>query len=307
MRQLAAAVRAAWSKNSPEIRSIWNGSLPAFVWARRPRDPPEGVPVFAYHLVEAAELEADLRFLQLNAYETLSAERFLEYLAGARSSSGRAVVLTFDDGPREFHTTAFPLLRRFAARAVAFIAPAMHAVADEPGVLARPMSWAEIREIYASGYVEFHSHTLESRSVAGWPGAVPLAGCDPRIEARRRGVPRTLREDLGLSRRLLSSELRGATSDQLAFPGYNGTGEAIRIARSLGFRACYWGLLGGRPLNRPGRAAAFFISRMSHEFLRRLPGRGRMDLRELLEVRLRKVRAARQWRLECRTALGSPQ
>jgi len=305
MRLVAGTLREAWSKNSPEIRAIWNGSLPEFIWARRPTDPLQGVPVFVYHLVDPAELEADLRFLQLNAYETLTGQRFLEYLAGVSGLSDRAVVLTFDDGPRDFHTTVFPLLRRFAARAVAFIAPAMHAAADDPLLRARPMSWVEMREIHASGCVEFHSHTLESRSVAGWPGAVPLAGCDPRIESDRRGVTRTLRDDLMLSRRLLSSELRGANADHLAFPGYDGTVAAVRIARAVGFRACYWGLLGGRPLNRPGRAAAFFISRMSHEFLRRLPGEGRMSLGELLGVRLRKVRAARRWRLECRTAAGS--
>jgi len=307
MRQLTATIRDAWSKNSPEVRSIWNGSLPEFIWARRPASRLDGVPVFVYNLVEPAQLEADLDFLQINGYETLSAKHLVGYLAGEISLPERAVVLTFDDGPRDFHLSVFPLLKRFAARAVAFVAPGMHCEVDDPWVLKRPMSWDEMRQIHATGYVEFHSHTLESRSVANWPNVVPLSGCYPRIESYRRRAPRTLRDDLALSRQLLSDELLGASGDQLALPNYNGTAEAIRVVRSAGFRACYWGLLGGRPLNRPGHAAAYFISRMSHEFLRRLPGNGRMSLNELLGVRLRKVRAARQWRLECRKALRSRQ
>jgi hypothetical protein len=76
---------------------------------------------------------------------------------------------------------------------------------------------------------------------------------------------------------------------------YVGTQNAIAMARQAGFRAFYWGLLPQRPVNRRGESP-LYISRSSGEFLRRLPGTGRISLRELLQKRLRAIHAGRQWR-----------
>jgi hypothetical protein len=70
---------------------------------------------------------------------------------------------------------------------------------------------------------------------------------------------------------------------------------AVGIAKSLGFRACYWGLTPGRPTNKAGDSP-FHISRISDEFLRRLPGSGRISVGEMIGERLRRMRAAREWR-----------
>ena len=297
MTRFLSTLREAWEKNLPELCGTWNGALPTFVTARRAQPCLEGVPVFAYHVVDSGDLEADLQFLRDNGYRTMGAAQFLDYLSGSHGLMESSVLLSFDDGPRNFYASAFPLLKRFGAQAVAFVAPGMHVDADKPNLIARPMSWAEIREIHDTGLVEFHSHTLESRDVSRWPRTVPLAGCDPSVELERRCAARSLAEDLALSRVALQTRLPGLSPDQLAFPMYNGTTEAIKVARAIGFRACYWGLIPGRPLNRLGDSP-FYISRMSHEFLRRLPGKGRITLTELLAVRWRKVRLARQRRRE---------
>lgn len=303
MTRLLATLCDSWRKNSPELRATWNGALPNFVAARRPPHRLEGVPVFAYHVVNPADLEADLHFLHSNDYRTLSAAQFIDFLSGSYRLTGPSVLLSFDDGPRNFYTSAFPLLRRFKALAIAFVAPGMHVEGDNPDLSARPMSWEEISEIHATGLVDFHSHTLESRYVARWPQTVPLAGCTPSLELDRRGVPHSLAEDLALSRVALQTRLPGGRSDQLAFPMYDGTAEAIEIARAIGFRACYWGLIPGRPLNSLGDSP-FYISRMSHEFLRRLPGKGRMTLRQLFAARWRKILSARESRRQLRPISG---
>jgi hypothetical protein len=305
MTRLISTLCDAWRKNAPELRATLNGALPHFVIARHPPHRLEGVPVFAYHVVNPADLAQDLRFLRSNDYRTLSAAQFVDFLSGSYRLTGPSVLLSFDDGPRNFYTSAFPLLKRFAARAVAFVAPGMHMEAEDPDLTARPMSWREMREIHASGLVDFHSHTLESRYVAHWPRTVPLAGCDPDLELDRRGPPRNLAEDLALSRVTLQSRIQGGRSDQLAFPMYDGTAEAIEIARAIGIRACYWGLIAGRPLNRLGDSP-FYVSRISHEFLRRLPGRGRMTLAQLLAARWRKVLLVQKWRRQLLPTPGRP-
>jgi len=293
---LLHAIHNAWRKNTPELVGLWTGALPDFVTARRPKEPLLGVPVFCYHLVEPETFEADLEFLRTNDYRTVSAAEMVEFLHGARELSSRSVMLTFDDGPRNFHDVAFPLLRRYGACATAFIAPGLHGEDDSDAAsTARPMSWQEVRAVHASGCVEFQSHTLESRFVPDWPMPVALAGCAPALEASRRGTPRAFGEDLALSRSILESQLRGATVNQLAFPMYRGTTAALDTARALGFRACYWGLVAGRPLNRRGDSP-FHVSRLSDEFVRRLPGSGRISITQMIRERVKRAQSARAWR-----------
>jgi peptidoglycan/xylan/chitin deacetylase (PgdA/CDA1 family) len=294
--ELINAFAAAWRKNAPELFGLWNESLPKFVLARRPSARCGGVPVFTYHIVEAGELEADLEFLATNGYRTLRAAELLDYLAGTWDPQCPIVMLTFDDGPRNLFEVVFPLLERYAAHAVAFVAPGLHADdVEDDATEARPLSWREITAIHTSGRMEFHSHTLESRFVPRWPAAAPLAGCDPEIERARRGLPRPLAEDLALSRVTIEHRLPNARVDQLAFPLYLGTEAAVEVARAAGFRACHWGLIPGRPVNRPGDSP-FFVSRLSDEFLRRLPGTGRITLRQLFSKRLHRIQSARAWR-----------
>ena len=157
------------------------------------------------------------------------------------------------------------------------------------------MTWKEIEEIHASGWVEFQSHTLESRYVPQWPMPAPLAGCDPLLESARRAAPLPFERDLETSRAMIEARLPGARVTQLAFPMYVGTEEAIATARSLGFTVCHWGLLPGHPLNCPGDSP-FHISRVSDEFLQRLPGEGRISVLGLLRERIRRIRSGRSWR-----------
>jgi hypothetical protein len=97
-----------------------------------------------------------------------------------------------------------------------------------------------------------------------------------------------------LSRREIQSRL-GNTVDQLAFPMYLGTPAATQAAQNIGFRACYWGLIPGRPVNRPGDSA-LQVSRVTEECLRRLPGEGRISLLDLARKRLHGIRSGRAWR-----------
>ncbi|RYZ66186.1 MAG: hypothetical protein EOP08_05425, partial [Proteobacteria bacterium] len=163
--------RSAWHKNSYEILGLVNGGLPGFVHLPWSASPGFGVPVFHYHVVTPQALEADLCHLRTNGYTTLDGDAFLAHLRGDRPAE-RAVLLTFDDGPRNFFTVALPLLERFRARAMAFIAPGLHLDDASAEVLAsprRPMTWAELGRVHSSGLVDIECHTLESRYVPRWP------------------------------------------------------------------------------------------------------------------------------------------
>jgi peptidoglycan/xylan/chitin deacetylase (PgdA/CDA1 family) len=287
-------LKRSWRKNRHELTGIFNGSLPGFLFAPRPSELGDGVAVFCYHTVTTEELRGDLEFLAHNGYGTLGGDALLACLRGEGPPEPRRVVLTFDDGAFNFHQVVLPLLREYRARALAFVAPGMHFDRPPRGfedVLARPMTWNELRELHASGLVDVESHTYESRYLPQWPTPIALDGVDPRLEAELRGAALSLDDDLRAAKAKLETELPGKVVKHIAFPAYEGTAEGVDAAVRCGYEACHWGLLPRRPLNEP-KTSTLQIARLSHEYLRRLPGEGRASLAALAFRRGQTVRAA---------------
>jgi peptidoglycan/xylan/chitin deacetylase (PgdA/CDA1 family) len=72
--------------------------------------------------------------------------------------SENLVVLTFDDGYRDVHTTAFPLLKERGMPFTLYLATrAIETGNGHPG--AEPLKWGQIEEMIASGLVTIGSHT----------------------------------------------------------------------------------------------------------------------------------------------------
>ena len=233
-------------------------------------------------------------FWPTTAIGTLSGDELLAHMRGDAPAPPRSAVLTFDDGAFNFFQVVMPLLRRYRMKAIAFVAPGMHferAPVGFENVAHRPMTWNELRELHASGLVDVESHTYESRYLPEWPVPIPLDGVAPELEARLRDAALPLREDLRLAKARLEEQLPGKVVKHLAFPAYDGTAEGIEAARYCGYEACHWGLLPGRPVNRSG-ASALHIARLSHEYLRRLPGDRRDTLVNVALSRARIVRSA---------------
>jgi peptidoglycan/xylan/chitin deacetylase (PgdA/CDA1 family) len=165
--------------------------------------------------LHVATFEAFLAFLARH-YRIFSLDDVVDCLRAGRALPSRAVVLTFDDGFASNYELAFPLLKRYAAPAVVYLATefvdehqpiwtdrvdyAFHAAGKSPaemiaakqrlkhlpqeqigaavaaleetlgarlaasnadGVPAiyRNLSWAQVREMQASGLVQFGAHT----------------------------------------------------------------------------------------------------------------------------------------------------
>ena len=229
-------LRKSWRKNRQEIKGLFNGSIPRFLFASRPSELGDGVPVFCYHTVAAPDMERDLGFLAANGYRTLSGDALLAHLRGDAVASPRSVVLTFDDGAYNFFQVVLPLLKRHGMNALAFVAPGMHfdrVPAGFEGVDHRPMTWDELRELHASGLVDVESHTYESRYVPEWPVPIPLDGVAPDLEARLRDAALPLLEDLRLAKARLEEQLPGKVVKHLAFPAYDGTSVGHRGSSAM--------------------------------------------------------------------------
>jgi len=281
-------LRRRWEKNWPEIRGALGGGFPDFVFARRPEVPAE-IPVFWYHSVLPEEFREDLLFLERNGYRTVTADELRDHVEGRRPCPPRSVVLSFDDGSVNLHSVVFPLLQEFSRTAVAFIAPAFHELEEGlPSTLKRPCSWGEILEMHESGRVDFQSHTLEHRYLPRWPEPLELADIDARYQAVR-AEPVSLESDLAGARNEIRERL-GKEAVHLAFPRFDGTAEAVATGIRCGYRAFWWGAHATPPIRVAGGVGTH-VSRVSGEFLRRLPGEGRLGLGTIL--RRRYTRAAR--------------
>ncbi len=271
--------------------------MPDFIFKRTPAPLTSEVPVFCYHVIDEPTFRADLAFLSDNGYTTLTADQLLNHLTqntpgpkrDVATAPPRSVVLSFDDGQRSLYDVAFPLLEEYNHKAVAFICPALHREPDENNNAGGQAThgglcdWQQIRRMHDSGRVDFQPHTNSHRYVPDWPKPLPLAGVDGNIANERRPDPVPLNEDLKQAKAALDQALSKNTQ-HLAFPQYYGTPLAIQTAKQLGYRGFWWGVLPHQPINSPSTFPDMIV-RTSGEFVRRLPGNGRITLRQVIAKR----------------------
>jgi len=171
--------KRSFEKNRNELFGLGLGRYPAFV---RSDVPPEQIPVFQFHEVSTATLQPVLEFIARNDYVTLTGDEYYKRVAGASPRGDREVMLTFDDGQASLYAVAFPLLRKFKQRAVAYIVPGR--VPDGVETLQENdtdralCNWLQIREMYASGVIDVQSHSLYHHSIPISPKVVDFARPD---------------------------------------------------------------------------------------------------------------------------------
>jgi peptidoglycan/xylan/chitin deacetylase (PgdA/CDA1 family) len=210
------------------------------------------VPILMYHRIAADGPVALERFrvapklfalqmatLHRAGYRTIGLGDWIRAMAQHKPLLGKPVILTFDDGYRDFLTAAMPTLRVHGFSATVFL------VADRIGGTAhwdagygepaRLLSWEEVRALQEAG-IEF--------------------GCHSSLHRPMTGMRRTeLVEDTMRARAILEEGL-AIPIRTLAYP-YGAENEFVRrVIKRLGFRAavsCGPGIsqLGDNPLRLP--------------------------------------------------------
>lgn len=133
--------------------------------------PPEflRVPILLYHYIEDNQDERDfmrtsmatrpyffekqMRYLAEHSYHSISLTDLKNALEGRLSLPEKPIIITFDDGFRDYYENAFPVLKKYNLKAIVFM------IANHIG-LSGNLTAGMLREMLDSGAFELGSHTL---------------------------------------------------------------------------------------------------------------------------------------------------
>ena len=200
--------------------------------------------------VTATSLAQFFDWLKGTGWTAVSLDDLAAAARGVRPLSDKAILISFDDGYASLYTRVFPLLKVYRYPIVSALVGSWMEGRPDGTVLygdrtvprSNFISWAQAREMQASGLIEFasHSYALHRGVLANPQGnMVPAAitwRYDPatgRYEDDAQYRAR-IRADLSRARGQMAAEL-GRQPRALAWPFGRYSGPALEVAKQLGF------------------------------------------------------------------------
>jgi peptidoglycan/xylan/chitin deacetylase (PgdA/CDA1 family) len=119
-----------------------------------------------------------MKFLYESGYKTLGLGEAIRSLQGADQGSAKVVVITFDDGYRDFATKGLPILRQYGFCATMFLPTAFIGDSVRKFKGRECLTWSQVRDLHKAG-IHFGSHTASHRQL------VTIKHVEVEEEARR--------------------------------------------------------------------------------------------------------------------------
>lgn len=186
------------------------------------------------YVIDPSYLESDLKYLKENGYETITVNDLIEHFENGKALPEKPVMLTFDDGYYNNYTYAYPLLKKYNAKAV--ISPIGITIDEyqkskDKNPAYAQLDWDDIREMYQSGLIEFQNHTYNLHTTdKGRQGAAQKRG--ESDEAYKQ----LLSEDLKQFNERFKAEV-GYLPSTVTFPFGAKNDLSIEIVKEMGFDA----------------------------------------------------------------------
>lgn len=206
-------------------------------------DDPEGMAVTQDRLI------AQFSWLREHGYQPVSIEDLLAAREGRKPLPEKPVLLSFDDGYRNFYTSVFPLLKAFNYPAVLALvgswldvpAGVMVDYGDQKMPREHFLDWDQLRELAASGLVEIasHSYALHQGVLANPQGNLKPAATARIFDAasgryeNEAAYRQRLRSDFAANSALLKRQL-GQAPRVMVWPYGKYNGVALELAREEG-------------------------------------------------------------------------
>lgn len=188
--------------------------------------------------VATRDLVAQFELLRVLGYTPISLSQWQNAREGRDTLPAKPVLLSFDDGFKSLYTRVFPLLKLYRYPAVASIVSEW--MESEGAAASALVSWQELREMSASGWVEVasHTHAMHNGVPANpqgneLPASVSRIFADGTYETDAQYEAR-LFADLDLSRSMIQQHL-GVSIRTLVWPYGEYSGDALSVARRAGF------------------------------------------------------------------------
>jgi peptidoglycan/xylan/chitin deacetylase (PgdA/CDA1 family) len=134
-------------------------SIPILMYHSISGDPETGVHPYYRTSTSPQQFASQMKYLHDHGYRTLSMGEISAQLQRTGPVEGKPVVITFDDGYRDFYREAFPVLDHFGFSATVFLPTSF--IGDQTLRFKSKdcLNWAEIRELQKAG-ISFGSHTV---------------------------------------------------------------------------------------------------------------------------------------------------
>jgi peptidoglycan/xylan/chitin deacetylase (PgdA/CDA1 family) len=129
---------------------------------------------------------AQMRFLRNNGYEVTDLEAAGERLCSGKLTGNKTVVITFDDGFRDFYQYAYPALAENGFTATMFLPTGFIGETRRRFKNTECMIWSEVTEMASHG-ISFGGHSVTHRKLAALPQQElqqELRDCKVQIEQR---------------------------------------------------------------------------------------------------------------------------
>lgn len=167
---------------------VWDGAIRTSEAALRGENATT-LPILCYHrvaedgpeaLAPPRAFEQQVRWLRRHGYYSVSIDQWLDAMRRNLPLPGRPVLVTFDDGYRDFAEVAWPILDRYGFSALVFVVTEkVGTCADWDVAFGEPeplMGWEELRELARNG-VDVGSHSMNHRRLDSLPTEEVLEEC----------------------------------------------------------------------------------------------------------------------------------
>jgi len=133
--------------------------IPILMYHSISNDPEPGVRPYYRLATSPARFREQMRWLKDHQYAVIDLTEALHRIETHSNRAERAVVLTFDDGFRDFLLDAWPVLSDLGFTATVFLPTAYIGSAPRPFKGRDCMTWEDVRELRREG-IRFGAHTV---------------------------------------------------------------------------------------------------------------------------------------------------